>query len=165
MILQLFKKTKNLKLERTYAKKRETVWRAWTEPELVRRWWGPTNTVVPTCEIDLRQGGAIHIVMEATEGMGKYAGTRWPMMGSFTTIEPVERLAYDARSWTEGEEEATTLVHTNTIGLVAVPEGTHVTLDVVIQQIGPKAKLAAFGMKWGYKQYLAKLDAVLASLS
>lgn len=160
MILQAFKKRKDLSFERTYTAPIEIVWRAWTRAEELREWWGPDNTTVPECEIDLRVGGEIRVVMEADEGMGKYQGTRWPMVGTFTLIEENARLVYEARSWTEGEE-GTTIVHTNDLTLTENGEETLVELRISITEIGSKAKMAAFGMKWGYKQQLAKLDVYL----
>ncbi len=160
--MQLFKKAKQLNFERTYPATVGTVWRAWTEPDLLRRWWGPEHTSVTDCEIDLRIGGTIHIVMEAGEGMGKYRGTRWPMAGTFTAINTHTHLSYDARSWTEGEEPGTTIDHTNTVTLTDNGTTTTVKLNVAINKIGPKAKMAAFGMKWGYKASLDKLDTLLA---
>lgn len=62
-------------------------------------------------------GGRIYIVMEAGEAMVKYQGTRWPMTGTFSRIEELSVLTYDARSWTEGEEESSTIHHTNDVTL------------------------------------------------
>jgi uncharacterized protein YndB with AHSA1/START domain len=163
VILQVFKKTKHLDLARTYRAPLETVWRAWTEPEMLRQWWGPEKTFVPECRVELRVGGDIYIVMEADEGMGKYQGTRWPMAGTFTRIEPQSRLTYDARSWTEGEEEQSTIHHTNDVTLTERDGVTTVRLAVAITKIGPKAKMAAFGMKWGYKAQLQKLEQYLST--
>lgn len=158
MITQLFKKTKDLSFERTYAAPVADVWQAWTQPERVRQWWGAENTTVPECEIELRVGGQIHIVMEAGEGMGKYAGTRWPMTGTFTVVEENSRLAFDARSWTEGEEDTSTIHHVNDLTLSEVDGETVLSLAISITKIGSGARMAAFGMKWGYKQYLDKLE-------
>lgn len=167
MITSLLRKKKDLHFERTYAAPPDAVWRAWTEAERLRRWWGPDKTEVAECEVDLRVGGRLFVVTVAGEAMGKYAGTRWPMEGTFTHIEEGRSLRYDARSWTEGEEEGTTIVHTNELTLRAEGSGsgakTVVTLDVAITEIGPKAKLAAFGMKWGYKAQLDALEALLAA--
>jgi len=160
-MLGLSRKPKQLTFERTYPAPVETVWRAWTDPDLLRRWWGPEKTTVPECEVDARVGGTIRIVTEATEAMGKYAGTRWPMEGEFTEVEPTARLAYDARSWTEGEEATTTIEHANDVTVRATDDGTVVTLAVTITAVGSKAKLAAFGMKWGYKAQLDKLGDLL----
>ena len=163
MILQLFKKTKQLDFERSYAAPLETVWEAWTDADMLRRWWGPEKTTVPDCEVDLRVGGTIHIVMEAGEAMGKYQGTRWPMAGTFTLIDPQRRLTYDARSWTEDEQDATTIEHINDVTFTESDGKTVVRLAITITKIGPKAKLAAFGMKWGYKAQLDKLDRLLTT--
>lgn len=162
MLLQLLN-PKNLNFERTYPAPLATVWQAWTDPEMLRKWWGPEKTVVPECRIDLRVGGEIYIVMEAGEAMGKYRGTRWPMAGTFTRIDEHAGMTYDARSWTEGEDEATTIHHVNDVTLTEHDGATLVQLKVTISKIGPKAKLAAFGMKWGYKAQLDKLEQYLST--
>lgn len=101
--------------------------------------------------------------MQAGEAMGKYQGTRWPMAGTFTVIDDHARLSYDARSWTDGDEAGTTIEHTNDITFADDGGATVVRLTVTITKIGPKAKMAAFGMKWGYKAQLDKLDELLAA--
>lgn len=162
MITQLLKR-KDLTFERTYQAPLETVWQAWTDPEMIEQWWGPEKTSIPQCEVDLRQGGRIYVVMEAGEGMGKYAGTRWPMEGTFTEVAPASRLTYEAQSWTEGEEATTTIKHVNDLTLNGDESGTTVKLRITITEIGTGAKMAAFGMKWGYKQYFDKLERFLST--
>jgi uncharacterized protein YndB with AHSA1/START domain len=165
MIMQLFKKQKELTFERSYPAPIATVWQAWTQPEMLREWWGPDKTAVRECEIDPQVGGRIYVVMEAGEEMGKYAGTRWPMEGTFTRVEAHTRLVYEARSWTEGEEEGSTIHHTNDLSLSEEDGNTTVNLRVAITQVGPKARMAAFGMKWGYEQQLDHLGELLAGVS
>jgi uncharacterized protein YndB with AHSA1/START domain len=162
MILQLFGKKKELTFERTYAAPVADVWAAWTRPELLRQWWGPEKTTIPECEVDLRVGGRIYIVMEAGEGMGKYQGTRWPLEGTFTHIEEPRRLVYEARGWTEGEQDTTTIKHVTELELSEDGGKTVVNLRITLEEIGSGAKMAAFGMKWGYKAQLDKLEALLA---
>lgn len=50
---------------RVYDAPRELVWRMWTEPEHLTRWWGPAgmHTPLETIEVDLRPGGAFRFVM------------------------------------------------------------------------------------------------------
>jgi uncharacterized protein YndB with AHSA1/START domain len=161
-MLHPLRKPKQLHLERTYRAPIERVWDAWTDPELLRRWWGPEKTTVTACEIDLRVGGHLRVVTEAGPEMGKYAGTRWPMSGTFVLIDRPEHLVYDATSCTEGDEDGSTIRHTNDVRLRSVGSDTVVTLAVSITEIGPKAKMAAFGMKWGYKAQLDALEELLA---
>lgn len=163
MAPRVFGKTKQFEFERSYTTPVTTVWQAWTDADLIRQWWGPKHTTITDCDVDLRLGGTVYIVMEAGEGMGKYCGTRWPMSGTFTTIDAHRHLRYDARSWTEGDENTTTIDHTNDITFTESGDTTIVRLHITIAKIGPKAKMAAFGMRWGYKAYLDKLDELLAS--
>ena len=160
--MQLLRRKKELSFERRYPASIEAVWRAWTGAEQLRSWWGPEKTTIPECEVDLRVGGRIRIVTEATEAMGKYQGTRWPMEGTFTLVEAPHRLSYDASSWTEGEQDTSTIRHTNALELTETADGTLLTLRISITEIGPKAKMAAFGMKWGYKAQLDTLEQHLA---
>src|SRR5690349_16325216 len=60
---------------------RELVWRAWTEAELVSRWWPGRRGRMVSCEIDLRVGGSYRYVMQATEGF------EVAFHGEFTEIE------------------------------------------------------------------------------
>lgn len=161
MISRLLRKKKELRFERSYAAPVDAVWAAWTEAERLRSWWGPPKTSVAECEVDLRVGGRLYVVTVAGEEMGTYAGTRWPMEGTFTHIDEPRRLTYDARSWTEGEDD-TTIQHTNDLTLSSDGDSTLLTLHVSIIDIGANAKLAAFGMKWGYKAQLDALEKHLA---
>jgi uncharacterized protein YndB with AHSA1/START domain len=65
---------KEVVFERTYGASPETVWQAWTNPDMIKQWWGPNNVTIPECEVDLRVGGKIYIVMEAGKAMGPYEG-------------------------------------------------------------------------------------------
>lgn len=55
-------------ITRTFHAPRELVWKAWTEPERMTRWWGPKNFTCPYCRIDLRVGGAYLSCMRSPEG-------------------------------------------------------------------------------------------------
>ena len=59
---------KELTITRVFDAPRELVWKAWTEPELVKRWWGPKGFTSPVCKIDLRIGGEYLSAMRSPEG-------------------------------------------------------------------------------------------------
>lgn len=121
---------------------------------------GPVKTTVAECEIDLILGGRLYVVTVAGTAMGKYAGTRWPMEGTFTRIDELQRLTYNARSWTEGAEASETIGHTNDLTLTDHGASTTLTLRITVTEIGSgvKAKLAVFGMQRGYKSQLDALQ-------
>ena len=152
---------KEVAFERIYDAPIDAVWRAWTDPAMIKQWWGPNDVTIPECEIDLRVGGKIYIVMEAGEGMGPYKGTLWPMLGTFTAVETNKKLSYDVQAWTEGQKETTTIDQTTELVLTEEGGKTKMNLRAVIHKAGPGAKMAAEGMQVGFTQQLEKLNAFL----
>ncbi len=55
-------------IKRIFDAPREVVFRAWTEPELAMRWWGPKGFTTPFCKMDLRVGGKYLNCMRSPEG-------------------------------------------------------------------------------------------------
>jgi len=45
----------------------EQVWKAWTDPEHVMRWWGPDHFTAPVAKIDFREGGISLVCMSSPE--------------------------------------------------------------------------------------------------
>jgi uncharacterized protein YndB with AHSA1/START domain len=81
-----------LRIERTFDASAEEVFDAWTNPEVLRRWFhaGPDwNT--PTAEVDLRIGGRVRVAMREPDG------TEHAMGGEFTLVDRPRRLAM---TWT-----------------------------------------------------------------
>jgi len=152
---------KEVNMTREYDAPAALIYKVWTDPELVKQWWGPNDVTIPECEIDLKVGGRIYIVMEAGEAMGPYKGTRWPMEGTFTTVEENKRLAYDANAWTDGQQEATTIETTTDISFVESAGKTTVTIHAAIHKAGPSAQMAVQGMEHGWNQQMDKLAVFL----
>jgi uncharacterized protein YndB with AHSA1/START domain len=73
-------------ITREFAAPRHLVWKAWTTPELVRRWFHANRGEMTICEIDLRVGGTWRYVMIA-EG-----GFEVGFHGEYREIVPNERL-------------------------------------------------------------------------
>lgn len=67
---------------------REVAWRAWTDPALLSRWWGPTGYTAPACTIDLREGGKYHICMRAPDGKDYWS------TGFYREVSEPERLVF-----------------------------------------------------------------------
>jgi uncharacterized protein YndB with AHSA1/START domain len=44
------------------------VFKAWTDPGRIARWWGPKGFTTPFCKVDLRKGGVFHYCMRSPEG-------------------------------------------------------------------------------------------------
>jgi uncharacterized protein YndB with AHSA1/START domain len=80
--------TLDLVLEREVDVPPELVWRAWTEPELLKQWFAPKPYETPECEIDLRPGGGFRTVMRSPEG------DEFDNTGCFLEVVPNERLSW-----------------------------------------------------------------------
>jgi len=69
----------------------ELVWKAWTEPDHVMRWWGPKHFTSPSCKIDLRVGGKYIFGMRAPKEMG---GQDSYTAGVYKKIVPMELIEF-----------------------------------------------------------------------
>ena len=74
---------------------RDQVFRAWTDPDQLRRWWGPGAFTCPEAEVDLRPGGTYRLAMAPTEGDPFVLG------GTYREVDPPARLVYTWR-WETG---------------------------------------------------------------
>ena len=135
-------------------------WKAWTDPKMLKQWWGPDNVTIPECKVDLRVGGTFYIVMEAGEGMGPYKGTKWPMQAKFTEIVPNIKLSYAGKAWTEGQNKDETIIdQTTELTLTGENGKTKVKIRAVINNPTTAPKMAVEGMQYGFNQQLDKLNA------
>ena len=77
---------RNLVITRVFDAPRELVWKAWTDPALVVKWWGPKGFTSPSCKIDLRVGGQYLFCMRTPDGQEGWSG------GEYTEITAPERI-------------------------------------------------------------------------
>lgn len=80
------KNISELTLTRIFDAPRKEVWRAWTEPEQAKKWWGPKNFTSPAAKIDLRVGGKYLNCMRGPDGKDYWS------TGVYREIVPGERL-------------------------------------------------------------------------
>jgi uncharacterized protein YndB with AHSA1/START domain len=75
-------------LTRVFDAPRNLVWKAFTEPERMKQWWGPKGFKVIASKMDLRPGGTYHYGMQAPDGKA--------MWGKFVyrEIAPPEKLVF-----------------------------------------------------------------------
>ena len=79
--------TQDIVLTRTIAAPLETVWNAWTDPAVIRQWWGPPGFTCNSATVDFREGGRYVWNMHASAEMG---GFDMYTAGTYTAIEPLE---------------------------------------------------------------------------
>ena len=85
-----------LELTHRFGAPRERVFEAWTNPDVLKRWWAAAATwETPLAEVDLREGGGYRLSMKTDEG------DVHTVYGEYREIRPPERLSY-TWSWEEG---------------------------------------------------------------
>lgn len=73
-------------MTRMFDAPRELVFRAYTDPALVPRWWGPRDMKTTVEELDVRPGGVYRFVHEAPDG------SEYRFRGEYREVVPPERL-------------------------------------------------------------------------
>jgi uncharacterized protein YndB with AHSA1/START domain len=97
----------DLVLTREFDGPPEKVWRAWTDPEVMPRWFVPRPWTLSKCELDVRPGGSSLVVMRDPEG------NEFPNPGVYLEVVPGRRLVFtDAYGpgWTPAEKPFFTAV-------------------------------------------------------
>ena len=78
-------------LTRTYDAPRALVWKAWTELERLKQWWGPKGFTMQSCTLDLRPGGRFHYNMHGPAGA--VMADMWGKL-VYREVVPPERLSF-----------------------------------------------------------------------
>ena len=77
---------RELVITRVFDAPRPLVFKAWTKPEHLVRWWGPQGFTTPSCTMDVRPGGAFRLCMRSPEGTDHW------LRGVYREIVEPERL-------------------------------------------------------------------------
>src|SRR3954470_9554592 len=100
---------RELVLTRLINAPREKVYRAWTDPELLKQWFAPKPYTTPIVEIDVRPGGSAYFVMRGPDGKDL------PNRGVYLEVVPNEKLvSTDAyvKAWEPSDKPFMTLILT-----------------------------------------------------
>jgi uncharacterized protein YndB with AHSA1/START domain len=140
-------------ITREFDAPRHLVYRAWTTPELVKRWWSGRQGEVTLAEIDLRVGGAWRYVMVADGGF------EVAFHGEFREIVPNERIV--STEVFEGMPDAAAV---DTLTLSEVDGRT--TLTILVQHTCKEHRDAHIdsGMEVGMQEAMDLLEQVAVSL-
>jgi uncharacterized protein YndB with AHSA1/START domain len=149
-----------LVITRTFDAPIDLVYRLWTDPALVKRWWGVRGSSIPLCELDVRVGGKWRIDMRAP------SGKIYPNAGEYLEVVPNERLVYtDVPDPTIAEWQGEPPQPRRNIVRFAERGGrTVVTLQIEFATATDRERMLGFGMHHGLDQSLDRLEELIASL-
>lgn len=140
-------------VSRVYDLSRNVLFRAWTEPRHLSRWWGPKDFATPVCEVQARVGGKLHIVMRAPDGI------EYVMQAVFTECRAPEALAFDFEAMDRTGKPALQ----GQLSVTFVDEGgkTRMSLSTYAEGLGAESAAMLDGMETGWNQSLERLTQFL----
>ena len=84
-------KTHNMAVNRVIDAPVDQVWKAWSDSNYVKQWWGPTGFTCPVAEMDFREGGTSLVCMRAPEEFG---GMNMYNTWTYRKIVPMEQIEF-----------------------------------------------------------------------
>lgn len=169
---------KGIVIERVFDAPKELVWKAWTDEEMAKMWWGPEHFTAPSIKIDLKVGGKYVFAMHGP------AGSQWDKdmysAGVYKEIVPPSAGSGQAKLVVTDyfSDEEGNMIMPEAAGMESAdfPKETIVTvlfeeagedktkLSIIYQRPETEAQFQAMlksGMKEGWNSSLNKLEASL----
>ena len=142
-----------IEVEREFNASAALLWRAMTEPELVKKWMnGQSDHSMPVCEMDVRVGGKLRLVWHMPQG-------EMAMQGEFRNVEAPTFLVHSEvfDDWPDNSSLVTQTLREN---------GDTTLLTVLIAYDNEKARDAVLrtGIETGMENCYGNLDALLVEL-
>lgn len=137
----------------------EKVWKAWTDPEILDKWWSPKPMKAETKVMDLRVGGNWQFAMVTPEGQ-----KHW-IYAEFTAVE--EGKSYTSTAWM-GDSEGNPVTsgpkwHRDTKFTSIEGNRTRVNIEVTYEDVATFERMANSFFKQGTEIGYNQLDELLAS--
>jgi uncharacterized protein YndB with AHSA1/START domain len=134
----------SLALSRHYPVAPEKVWRAWTDPEALKRWWGPGSDSTSLAQLDVRVGGRFRIIFGGAQGRDH------EVTGIYKEVVPNRKLVF---TWTWPR---TTPERESVVTIVFKASGSGTELDFLHEQLFDES--VREGHKRGWTEALDKLQ-------
>ena len=144
-----------IQIQRDFDAPKRLVYKAWTTPELIKRWWHAKRGVATVADVDLRVGGAWRWVMVTHDGL------EVAFHGEYREVIPNERIVHTEvfEGAPGGEPALVTLTFTEVDGRTTVTQ----LMEVESQQV--RDMILATGMTEGLQDALDLLEQVAISLT
>lgn len=144
-----------VRFSRFYAAPPTLVYECFMKAEHLRQWWGCPDLAMPVCEVDLRVGGAYHIVQEAPDG------SRHPFRGEYREIEPGAKIVHTFVYDVEGIRDHPAL---ESLAFEAFDGGTLLINSIEHDSRESRDAYLQSGAEGGARTSLDRLEALVASL-
>lgn len=160
---------RELRLERVLDAPRHLVWKALTDPELMKKWWGPEHFTSPILTIDLRVGGKFHGCMRGPDGKDYWSG------GVYQEVVPEEKIVVSDFFSDEngnvvdpvgyGADPLFPKENIVTITFEEIENRTRLTILYIVESDEVFQVMLQMQMREGWESSLDKLGRVLTEIS
>jgi uncharacterized protein YndB with AHSA1/START domain len=132
---------------------RELVWKAYTDPKLIPRWWGPRYLTTTIDKMDVRPGGAWRFVSRGPDG------SEFAFHGVYREIVKPNRL-----SWTFEFEGMPGHISVDTVTFEELDGRTKVTVTSLFESKADRDGMVASGMESGATESTERLAELLGGI-
>lgn len=145
--------SQDLVITRLVRAPRAALWRAWSDPTLLKEWWCPKPWTTEVLAFDLRPGGAFHTLMKGPDG----ASSDNP--GSFLEVVPQERIVFGSLMSAGWRPATPWLAFNAVITMADEGEGTRYAATVMHPDKATRDKHEALGFFHGWSTCIDQLEA------
>lgn len=150
--------SRDLIISRVLRAPRAALWRAWSDPSLLKEWWCPKPWITEIRAFDLQPGGAFHTVMQGPEGDTS------DNPGCFLEIEFQSRIVFTSMLTAGWRPNTPWLGFTASITMTDEAGGCRYIAKVMHQDDASRAQHEQLGFFDGWNNVITQLDDVACAL-
>jgi uncharacterized protein YndB with AHSA1/START domain len=152
--------TRTMRITAEYDAPVERVWRLWSDPRLLERWWGPPTYPATFDEHDLSPGGRVAYHMTGPDG--DEARGWWKLL----VVEPPHHLELeDGFADASGAPDPSMPTMHMSVDLAEVDAGTRMSITTTFPSDEAMERILAMGMEEGMSLAVGQIDGILSELA
>jgi len=147
-----------LKLDAEFDASPDRVWRLWSDPRQLERWWGPPAYPATVTSHDLRSGGRVEYHM--TGPTGDQPKGYWEILD----VDPPRRLSFrDGFANADGTPNSDMPMNEIDVAIEEIGDGrTRMSIASIFPDAAAMEQMLAMGMEPGLTEAVGQIDAILA---
>lgn len=150
------RESKIITVKREFAAPLEKVWSAWTESELLDRWWAPKPYQAKTKSMDFREGGFWLYAMVGPDSTAHWCRVDYKSIDALKSYSALDAFCDENGTITEDFPRS---FWTNSFSQLS--QSTIVTIVIKFKELADLEKIIEMGFKEGFTAGLENLDALL----
>lgn len=150
------RKSKVIRVEKTYAVPLEKVWRAWTNGEVLDQWWAPKPWKAVTKAMDFREGGQWLYSMEGPDGEKHWSKSVYKSINNLSSFEAIDTFCDE-----NGNNDPTFAASYWYVSFKTIDTKTLVAINIRFETSADLEEILEMGFKEGFEAGLGNLEKYL----